>query len=67
MPAFIIRFIVLGKIPGTNLVLSFWVMMLVLTLTLALFLGLLKLRGAFRLAQFVNPFYNSSKVDFISA
>lgn len=67
MPAFIIKFIVLGEIPGTNIVLSFWVMIFALTLVLALFLGIIKIRSTLRLARHINPFIGFSKVDLISA
>lgn len=67
MPAFIVRFIVLGKIPGTSLVLSFWTMVFALILILAIFLGIIKINSTLRVVRQVNPFFSSSKVDLISA
>ena len=67
MPAFIIRFLVLGKIPGTDFVLSFWAMVLTLALMLSIILGIIKIRSTLRFAQLINPFIGSSKVDFLSA
>ncbi|MEK7471862.1 MAG: hypothetical protein AAB624_01310 [Patescibacteria group bacterium] len=70
MPAFVIRFIVLGEIPGTNLVITFWAMIFVLTFLLALFLAINKLNLALRFARAINPFFGSAKglarVDLIS-
>lgn len=70
MPAFYIRFIVLGKIPGTNIVLSFWFMVFALMFLIALYLAISKLYIIFRLARFINPFFGAhnrfSKFDLIS-
>lgn len=70
MPAFVIRFIVLGEIPGTNLVITFWTMIFAFTFILSLFLAINKLNLAVRFARAINPFFGSprglGRVDLIS-
>jgi len=71
MEASLIRFIVLGKIPGTNLVLTFWVIIGVLTFLIAALLLFMKSQAAFGIVSLVNPLYNrrglSVSVNLISA
>lgn len=71
MPAFIIRFIVLGEIPGTKLSISFWAMAFIYAALFVTYLILKKQSSVFRVARLINPFFGKNSrlapVDLVSA
>lgn len=70
MTAALMRLIVLGKIPGTEIQLSFWLFFAVLVPALSLVAVFIALRLTRRVGHMVNPFYGAprhlSRVDLIA-